>query len=496
MGSVIENIKEKINTSPMEKYIEDIKIVDFEFKVQETSFLKKEKLQEILMSFPDRDTVEITILNEANDGVQISKNCDWDNIDLDVYAEDTVQIIGHIEKAVSRKNIISIYNYERFCESFLKKDILNIMSIFSKLLAEREEILFEVQDLDINCMTNSIHFSSSDSVKIARTRSRNDMLQLVKDNAGFRNISMYSLLPDDFSFQIIDSNNKLDDIFGKIETLLAICYIANDAEIIDESRVAIRIFGQRNISSEINIKDIIFNKEIVKIYNWIYCGGNTTDKAVIARNIISLHCRYSNLLNLDGKTYSSIQSNFNLYQKDNVDRYLNLKNDVGKSVTDIIEKSNDLAFDIPRGLKNNVLAVFTFLFTVILANIVSNAPLDNIFTRDITVIFEIIILFSFAFLLLNIYETNYKIERMQRGFEKLKNNYEDVFDEQELSELMNEDSFYKSVINNIKKQRNWAIVIWIVLLIALLIAIELISSAPTLDYIIAFLKRSIKKTAV
>ena len=85
---------------------------------------------------------------------------------------------------------------------------------------------------------------------------------------------------------------------------------------------------------------------------------------------------------------------------------------------------------------------------------------------------------------------------MQRGFEKLKNNYEDVFDEQELSELMNEDSFYKSVINNIKKQRNWAIVIWIVLLIALLIAIELISSAPTLDYIIAFLKRSIKKTAV
>ena len=117
MGSVIENIKEKINTSSMEKYIEDIKIVDFEFKVQETSFLKKEKLQEILMSFPDRDTVEITILNEANDGVQISKNCDWDNIDLDVYAEDTVQIIGHIEKAVSRKNIISIYNYERFCES-------------------------------------------------------------------------------------------------------------------------------------------------------------------------------------------------------------------------------------------------------------------------------------------------------------------------------------------------------------------------------------------
>ena len=73
---------------------------------------------------------------------------------------------------------------------------------------------------------------------------------------------------------------------------------------------------------EIKIQDIKYNREIVKIYNWIYEGGNTTDKAIIARNIISLHCKYSSILNLDGKTFSSIQSNFNLYQKDNVDRYL------------------------------------------------------------------------------------------------------------------------------------------------------------------------------
>lgn len=70
---------------------------------------------------------------------------------------------------------------------------------------------------------------------------------------------------------------------------------------------------------------------------------------------------------MDGKTFSSIQSNFNLYQKDNVDRYLSLKNEVGKSVTEIIEKTSELTFDIPNGMKNNILAVFSFLFTVILA---------------------------------------------------------------------------------------------------------------------------------
>ena len=113
---------------------------------------------------------------------------------------------------------------------------------------------------------------------------------------------------------MIDPNNRLSDIFARIETLLAICYIANEAEIIDDDKIAVKITGQRNINMEIDIKDIIPNKEIIKIYNWIYNGGNTMDKAIIARNIISLHCRYSSLLDLDGKTYSSIQSNFNLYQ--------------------------------------------------------------------------------------------------------------------------------------------------------------------------------------
>ena len=291
------------------------------------------------------------------------------------------------------------------------------------------------------------------------------------------------------------ARNRLAECFSKIETLLSICYIANDAEIVNAERVEMKISGQRNMSMEIKIQDIIQNREIVKIYNWIYEGGNTTDKAIIARNIISLHCRYSNIINLDGKTFSSIQSNFNLYQRDNVDRYLNLKNEVGKSVTEIIEKSNELAFSIPHGMKNNILAVFSFLFTVILANIVSDAPLDNIFTRDITVIFEIIIFFSALFLTFSVYETNYKIKQMQMGFDKLKNNYKDVFDEEELRDIIEEDSFKKDVITKIKKQRNWAIAAWIILLIILLVVVEMISGDSTAEWIVnLFVKlREVKK---
>ena len=489
MRSVIESIKEKLNTSSLVKYSEEIRIVDFVFKIVDSKCVTKEVLRELLLSFPSRDDVEITVVNEADEGIQISKNNNLDSYDWEIFNGEPVTMTWHIDKNISEQNVLSIYCYDKFCEVITTKELLEIMKIFSQLLTDKECLHFEVQDSDIHFATKSISFIGREDYDTIINDGRLEKLKLISENSKFRNGYLYSLVPGDFSFQINGIRNKLSDCFAKIETLLSICYIANDAEILDTEKIEIKISGQRNVSMEVKIQEVISNREIVKIYNWIYEGGNSTDKAIIARNIISLHCRYSNIINLDDKTFSSIQSNFNLYQKDNVDRYLDLKNQVGKSVTEIIEKSSELAFSIPHGMKNNMLAVFSFLFTVILANIVSDAPLDNIFTRDITVIFEIIIFFSVIFLVFSVYETNYKIKQMQIGFDKLKNNYKDVFDEDELKELTGEESFKNEIITKIKKQRNGAIIVWVILLLLLLIVVEMISSASTAEWIIKLLIR-------
>ena len=51
-----------------------------------------------------------------------------------------------------------------------------------------------------------------------------------------------------------------------------------------------------------------------------------------------------------------------------------------------MSKTGDYATMLLGDLKKNLIAIFGFLFTVILANIVSDQPLQNIFTREITVI--------------------------------------------------------------------------------------------------------------
>ena len=73
---------------------------------------------------------------------------------------------------------------------------------------------------------------------------------------------------------------------------------------------------------------------------------------------------------------------------------------------------------------------------------------------------------------------------MQTGYKKLKNNYLDIFDEEELKELIDEDNFNQDIIQRIKKQRNWSVIIWIALLIILFIIIEVLSNSSTADWIV------------
>lgn len=131
---------------------------------------------------------------------------------------------------------------------------------------------------------------------------------------------------------------------------------------------------------------------------------------IIARNIICLHCKYESLLNISDGVMASIQTNYNLYLRDNETQYLELKNKVAEFITDIVSRTGEYATEMLDKFKTNLLAILGFLFSVILANIVSDQPLDNIFTKDITILSEIVLIASFGYLLLaiNSQNMNYK----------------------------------------------------------------------------------------
>lgn len=139
--------------------------------------------------------------------------------------------------------------------------------------------------------------------------------------------------------------------------------------------------GQRSMEYHDTLENIQGNNNLYKIYNWIYSGGSIVDKVIIARNIICLHCKYESLLNISDGVMASIQTNYNLYLRDNVTQYLELKNKVAEFITDIVSRTGEYATEMLDKFKTNLLAILGFLFSVILANIVSDQPLDNILQK-------------------------------------------------------------------------------------------------------------------
>ena len=199
----------------------------------------------------------------------------------------------------------------------------------------------------------------------------------------------------------------------KLETFLAASMIASNA-MLQAGNIKLQIMGQRSVDYVFSLNEILGNPILYKIYDWIYSGGSSIDKAIIARNIICLHCKYEPLLKLDSKVLLSIQSSYNLYLKDHVIQYLEMKNKVAEFISEILSRTGEYATELLDKFKTNMIAVFGFLFTVILADIVSDQPLDNIFTRDITVILELVLLGSVIYLLSVTANQNIKWKKFMR----------------------------------------------------------------------------------
>ena len=209
--------------------------------------------------------------------------------------------------------------------------------------------------------------------------------------------------------------------------------------------------GQRSIDYVFLLNEIIGNPILYKIYDWIYSGGSSIDKAIIARNIICLHCKYEPLLKLDSKVLLSIQSSYNLYLKDHVIQYLEMKNKVAEFISEILSRTGEYATELLDKFKTNMIAVFGFLFTVILADIVSDQPLDNIFTRDITVILELVLLGSVIYLFICYRQSKYQMEKVYESYESLKQSYEGILTEDDIRECFQNDQLIVDMKNTVNR---------------------------------------------
>ena len=278
----------------------------------------------------------------------------------------------------------------------------------------------------------------------------------------------------------------------KLETFLAASMIASNA-MLQAGNIKLQIMGQRSVDYVFSLNEILGNPILYKIYDWIYSGGSSIDKAIIARNIICLHCKYEPLLKLDSKVLLSIQSSYNLYLKDHVIQYLEMKNKVAEFISEILSRTGEYATELLDKFKTNMIAVFGFLFTVILADIVLDQPLGNIFTRDITVILELVLLGSVIYLFICYRQSKYQMEKVYESYESLKQSYEGILTEDDIRECFQNDQLIVDMKNTVNRSEKKYLIFWMAFLIGILIVLEMISDGPV---ILPIIKTAVQRLGV
>lgn len=474
----LQKIKEIFNIDNFE-VSERMKIVEISFEVATVKLPNKDTFLSLFDNIPLRDTLHINF-NIFEDCFSFSNRQraglnEYDTFVDSLELDDIVCVEMTIKKEVS-ENVFSIYDFNLFAQDINNLPIKQVMSAFSLLLNGINYLIFDLFDQDYFFTTKTMIFAPTNKNIVCNFDAfiRANRIQDCKDTSYFYNLSTYQIIPDDFYLEVDFEYNPLSEVFNKLTTILSLTYIASSSSIIDEM-LSLQISGQRSLECTYNLQNIKYNLEFYKIFNWIYTDGSPIDKSLIARNIISLHCKFTELLDIDEKTLSSIQSNFSLYLKSSVNQYLELKNKLAEFICNVVSKTGEYTTLLLKDFKNNLIAILVFLFSVILANIVSSQPLENIFTNDITAIFECVLLGSFIYLVICVFEANYKIKKVCQSYNSLKMNYDNILSPMDIKEIFKNDELINSMVRSVKKGKWIYTILWLAFILGAFFILENIS---------------------
>lgn len=177
---------------------------------------------------------------------------------------------------------------------------------------------------------------------------------------------------------------------------------------------------------------------------------------------------------------------------DNVSRYIQLTNKLAEFISEVVSKTGDYVTSLLDDFKKNLIAILGFLFTVILANVVSDQPLDNIFTRDITLILEAVLLGSVVYLIICISEAKYKVKKVQDSYDALKTNYSSLLTSEDIAQAFGNDKLITKMVNEVNRGIIRYSLLWGLFILFLLVAIEIISTEPFVTPLLQHLFTTIK----
>lgn len=359
-----------------------------------------ERIIEALESVPDRDKYifEVEINSDTASISSIAqKNIIIEHIDS--YFEDNEEIEFHIKiiKTTFREHL-SIYCLTEFC------NYLNMTSLEVVI----EEIVRRFGNrLVFDCRSDSapigsptlqfIHAGEAGTGQILPFPWRERSLELLQNNSHHAG-GTTPLLPHDFGMLQKSGVDALDHFMDRANATLSVIFLANSTTLNGNS-LDYKINGYKLLSGNIqNINTLIDESgQFRRIAEWACGAEGSSDKLGLARNVISLCTQ--NIEDVPGhpEIWQAIQSNYQIYLKENISTYLEVRNKMAELLAESTHKTHSLVESLLDSLRNGVLILLTFILTVVVVNGFKDTGIEVIFSGGyLFIIVSLIILVTFV----------------------------------------------------------------------------------------------------
>jgi hypothetical protein len=476
MKFIDEFIKTLFPDYSVKNSTENIQELKASLKASLFQTVEKELLESKFTFLQDRDSIHIAVTFGESDPIILnSSKIDFEGFIKGLEQEalhldgEVVSIVVTISKTV-KDSSCTIYDFQCFVSTLNGYDVSQFYQIFSKLFELGQFFRFKIFGLKKAFYTSSIRFEPlSEDTSVQENLKRIEIFDYFKAQCHFGNVEHFCLVPSDFKLILKDDDqSELNELMNRYANLISIIFLFDITSIIGNS-IEFKINGYKSIKGTSDVAKLHLQEfdEYYNIFEWVYNGGNLTDKIGLSRNIISLHFRTAGELNLTGNPFQSVKSSFKVYEKQNIKQYIEIRNKISDQLLDFNNRANKIVETFASGFQKSTLALISFYISAIVIRVLSKGDFVNIFSLDATILSLAFLSGSLIYYCVSRWEIKVQRTRFVNSYENLKKRYTDLLESDDIKKILNNDTEFQQDLDFIDKKRKAYSRMWLTVVVLL-----------------------------
>jgi hypothetical protein len=352
---------------------------------------------------------------------------------------------------------------------------------------DKGQLAFElVESSAVKFNTKSIFFISGrnhltpDEESVATTRS--ERFNSIRNVCHFESASECQFVPEDFRL-VHDEGcpSALKLLFHQLCGLISVTSLFDITRLVQDG-TEYKLNGYKSISGSVSSNKLHSDSvnQYYQLYDWVYSSGNLTDKIGLTRNLISIHLISSETLELNGSPFDSVRSAFEVYLKQNIKQYIELRSKISDQLVDQTNKATKIAEEFAGSYKKSIIAFVSFFASIIVAKVFTTKELHGAFTREATGVALAFLVIASVYFILSYVEFSAERKRFIKNYENLKSRFTDLLVQTDINRILGGDKIHNDDLVYMRNKIRRFSAIWSLTLLIMLIT--LLSLSETLNF--------------